>query len=300
MKAESLQLKEKLQIQQANLDKQKELLTKKKEEQLPIAQVPCTSVSVVPLSLPLESIVKLWSWESSCHVSKSLFQLYEAQRDLFFITHQLVRSAWLDHSLFVKVWQDSKEWGVENLFAEILARKHLQLSDPHAAFLIMGDIGARILLYYASLEDQWIIRHHLNVKDDRRLVSWQDYSTRVSSQFYGQSQTSLYEWQQVLSDLHRQLQHSEFVPKLLANNTRRLSIAQSVELNASHYLFQYEKTVNRLERYLKEVAARKRPLLNLHGQIQLEVTPPGFSTPNVTYLACGGQPFDLAIFGSIL
>ena len=297
-KAENLQLREKLRVQQEDLDKQKEMLSKKKEEQLPVIHDPSTSLPVLFSSFPSETIAQLWKWESSCPTSQSLFQLYEVQRDLFLMIHQLVRSDWLDHSLFVKIWQDSKERGVENLFTEILARKHIQLSDPHAAFLLIGDMGARILLYYASLEEQWVIRQNMSVKDDRRVVNWQDYSTRVSSQFYAQNQSDLYEWQQVLSELHKQLEHSEFTSRLLIHNTRRLSIVQSAELNASHYLFQYEKTVNRLERYLKEAAARKRPLLNLHGQIQLDLPPPGFSTSNVTLtVPLLGSPLTLQYLG---
>ena len=126
---------------------------------------------------------------------RNSFHLYEVHRDLFLVTHNLARSYWLDHSQYVAIWQGSVELGIENSFAEILARKHLQLSDPHAAFMLIGDKGARVLFYYASLESQWVGRHQLSAKENRRVVSWQDYSTRISSQFYGQSNTSLHEWQ---------------------------------------------------------------------------------------------------------
>jgi hypothetical protein len=49
------------------------------------------------------------------------------------------------------------EWGVENLLAEILARKDLNLSDPYSVFMLLGDLGARVLQYYMGLEDQWLL-----------------------------------------------------------------------------------------------------------------------------------------------
>lgn len=202
LRLENHELKEKLQLQHVDLEKQRELLTKKKEEQLSIVPATCTTVPVVPLSLPVESIVQLWEWESSCPAPRNLFHLYKIQRDLFLFTHGLTRSDWLDHSQFARIWHGSSEIGVENLFAEILARKHLQLSDPHAAFMVIGDMGARVLLYYASLESQWVGRYQLSAKEKIRVVSWQDYSTRISSQFYGQSNTSLQTWQLVLSGLY--------------------------------------------------------------------------------------------------
>ena len=292
---ECRQLREKLQLQQVEFEAQKELMSRKRETQL--ISPPVHTPSVSP-SRSVQSIVQLWEWESTCPVPKNLFHLYEVQRDLFLVTHNLARFDWLDHSQFVAIWQGSVELGVENLFAEILARKHLQLSDPHAAFMLIGDLGARVLLYYASLESQWVGRHQLSAKENRRVVSWQDYSTRISSQFYGQSNTSLHEWQLILNGLCQQLQRGDFITSLLANNVHRLSVVLSADLTASHYLFQFDKTVNRLERYIRDAFARKRPLLNVHGQVQMELAPPSFTIPQVVVvLPLCGSPLTLQFLG---
>ena len=77
-----------------------------------------------------------------------------------------------------------------------------------------------------------------------------------------------------------------------------MTLVPSVNLTGSHYLFQYEKIVNRLEGYIREVSIQKRPLLNLNGQIQLSLPPPNFS---VTHLAVElplvGSPFALRYLG---
>lgn len=67
--------------------------------------------------------------------------------------------------------------------------------------------------------------------------------------------------------------HRDFVPTFLLNKVQHLFIAPNNDLTCSHYLFQYDKTVNRLERYIREATTYKC----LHGQFQLELPPPSFS-----------------------
>ena len=60
----------------------------------------------------------------------------------------------LTQEQFQTLWQFSVSLKYENLFTEILARKHLRLLDPFAAFVKIGDVGARIYLYYSMCEEQ--------------------------------------------------------------------------------------------------------------------------------------------------
>ena len=138
-------------------------------------------------------------------------------------------------------------------------------------------MGARVLLYYTSSEGQWINRTQLSCENTTREISWQDYSAHISSQFYGQNYSNLYEWQLVLWNLYSHIDHPDFVPTFLSHNVRHMSIVPSSDFSASQYLYQYDKTVNRLDRYIKNASACKRPLLNLHGQIQMEYPPPSFT-----------------------
>ena len=71
-------------------------------------------------------------------MSSNFFQCYEHQSDLFFLTQGLAKSMWSDHNQFLRIWQASVKLGLENLFTKILARKHVQLSDPHSALLVIG------------------------------------------------------------------------------------------------------------------------------------------------------------------
>lgn len=62
--------------------------------------------------------------------------------------------------------------GVNNLLAEILDQKHLNLSDPHSTFIVIGDIGAKVFFYYDTLESQWLLRHQSPLEVEERKAYW--------------------------------------------------------------------------------------------------------------------------------
>lgn len=131
--------------------------------------------------------------------------------------------------------------------------------------MVLGDVGARVLLYYVALESQWLLRHQSPLKIEKRETSWQDYNPQVLSQFYSQPIASLCQWQEVLETLLAQVNQPNLVQDVLAANLQRQTLYGSHDLLGSHYLYQLDRVVNRLERYLKEIASQKKPLLNLHG-----------------------------------
>lgn len=148
--------------------------------------------------------------------------------------------------------------------------------DPHYAFFIIGDIGACVLLYYSHLESQWSSRKQRPLEREARVVTWQNYSLQITSQFYSQPFSILQGWKEILIGLNQKLQHPDFHSVFLTNNVQRMSMVSTVNLTGSHYLFHHDRTVNRLEQYIQEVASQKRPLLNVNGQIQMELPPPNF------------------------
>ena len=59
-------------------------------------------------------------------------------------------------------------------------------------------------------------------------------------------------------------------------------------------MFQHDKIVNRLERYIRGVVTQNRPLLNVNGQIQMELPPSHFSVSHqVVELPLVGSPLTL-------
>ena len=166
--------------------------------------------------------MELWSWESRGLVPKEFFELYERQCQLFLLFVGLKKSEWIDHSRFKELWRQSLDLGIENLFVEILARRHINLSDPYSAFMVIGDVGARVLLYYASLEQQWVWRCHNATIGEKKEVSWQDYGVQVTSQFYGQPLESLQSWRDTLQELLNRVRHPTFLTNIMSANVQRV------------------------------------------------------------------------------
>ena len=94
-------------------------------------------------SPPLSSncVAEFLNWEAKGPAAKSLWQMFEIQCQLFFEVTGLKEKEWLDHSHFQNLWQQSIEWGVENLLVEILVRKRLNLSDPYSTLWLLGMSG---------------------------------------------------------------------------------------------------------------------------------------------------------------
>lgn len=64
-----------------------------------------------------------------------------------------------------------------------------------------------------------------------------------------------------------QVKQLNFVKDVVAANLQRETFFYSKDLLGFHYPYQLDRVVNKLEKYLREVASQKKPLLNLHGQV---------------------------------
>ena len=211
MTKENSQLKEKLQRQEVDLVRRKAIV-----RDVDGSHPSTTSTVFQTSSQSLDQLGDIWGIEVKGPAPQNLFQMYELQSQLFFLITRLKKFAWIDHLMFQQIWRQSIQRGVENLLAEILAHRHLNLSDPYSAFIVLGDLGARVLLYYASLENQWLLRHQTPLKAERREASWQDYSPQVLSQFYSQPMSSI--CQEGLKALLAQVKQPDFITEVLAAN----------------------------------------------------------------------------------
>lgn len=162
-------------------------------------------------ALALEVCTKLWAAKKKVIPNFNLHQFYVFQRDLFLAMVGLELEAWITNAQFQELWTFSVTCDVENLFAEILARKHLRLLEPFEAYIVLGDVGARIFLYYADCEEQLHIRRTIGRRVDEREADWSDYGTQMSQQFYGQSRETRAKWKKNLEDLLPMLRHEEYL-----------------------------------------------------------------------------------------
>lgn len=181
-------------------------------------------LSLPPGALPLENCARLWAVEKKIVPHFNLHQLYELHRDLFLIMVGLESEAWLNQEQFQAIWDFCEKFNVKNLFTEILARKHLRLMDPFSAFVLIGDVGARIYLYYADCEAQLQLRRTSFRHLKGRQVDWTDYGVQMSQQFYGQSRETISRWRISLESLLPQVQHEDTLAMVLSCNLKRLYV----------------------------------------------------------------------------
>ena len=143
-----------------------------------------------------------------------------------------------------------------------------------------------------------MLRHQFPVNAERRKVSVFEYGTQVNSQFYSQAWDNLRPWSETLKKLLAQLRYPDFVSNVLVANNQRLLFCPSVDFLGSYYIYQFDRVVNRLERYLADVSVQKRPLLNLQSQVHFNLPPENYVFVYLTIdLPMIGSPLTLKYLG---
>jgi hypothetical protein len=95
---------------------------------------------------------RFWEEEVNSPPSTSLFRNYETQTNLFLFLYDYRPGQTLSQIEFEDLWNRMEVLGKENLLVEMLCRNVLKLSDPLAAVILMGDVGAKVTMYYMELE----------------------------------------------------------------------------------------------------------------------------------------------------
>lgn len=243
------------------------------------SMVPVEMEQPVPIltKLPLDICSKLWDVERKVMPNFNLHHLYVVQRDLFLTMVGLGVGACLTSEQFQELWDFATKCLSENLFTEILARKHLILLDPFQAYIVIGDVGARIYLYYADCEDQLYNRRTLGRQVEERVVDWTDYGTQMAQQLYGQDKETRAKWRKNLEGLLPIMKHEDFLARVVSCNLMRTyRMIENEDFTGSHYIYNRDRSLERIERYIQAVEARKAPIFAMQSQVQFLVAPPGY------------------------
>lgn len=87
---------------------------------------------------------------------------------------------WITLGQYLNSWTFSEEYNEENIFTEISAYKHLKFLDLFLALMVMGDVGARIYLYYMGSGKQLQNQNTTTSPCEERQMNWVDYGTQMS------------------------------------------------------------------------------------------------------------------------
>ena len=167
-----------------------------------------------------EVCAKFWELENKICLDFNLHQFYEIHRDLLLTMTGYELGDVLDRSQFFAMWAFCEKFKVENLLTEVLARKHLLLSDHFSAFIKMGDIGGRIHLYYAECEERLHQRRGLRRLTEDRQADWADYSIAMSQQFYSLGREIVVQWKANLEAVAPLVKHEEYLERVLNYSLR--------------------------------------------------------------------------------
>jgi hypothetical protein len=101
---------------------------------------------------------------------------------LFLFLYDYRPGQWLFKLEFETLWDQVVLAGKENLLVEMLCQSVLKLNDPLAAVILVGDVGAKVAMYYMDLE--------LRIREKRaremrsaypRVTHFKDYGPGITS-----------------------------------------------------------------------------------------------------------------------
>ena len=83
--------------------------------------------------------------------------------------------------------------------------------------------------------------------------------------------------------------------RILGYNLKRVYKSAGLEdFTGSHYLYNRDRALERLGRYIQAVDTRKAPVFSIHGQVEFVVAPPGYVSQyaRTVIIFEGGSPTD--------
>jgi hypothetical protein len=172
-----------------------------------------------------------WGQELCAPPSFSLFRAYELQRNVLLQTLELECYSQLDSSLFDLVWTATKNLeNLHNLVCKMIARGDFVLMDPEKLILPIGNLGARVTLYYLTLEEHLHLKRQKDQSEEgHRIVRIPEFG-QILEAVPNRSPEQLQEWQAVLEKLRRFFMSQDDLKVKMSYVYQREDVAQRGEL----------------------------------------------------------------------
>ena len=167
--------------------------------------------------------------------------------------------------------------GKKNLLVEMLCRNVLKLNDPLAAIILVGDVGARVAMYYMELELQ--IREKIGRKTEfaqPRVMHFKDYGLGIIYDIYSLSDNSRQTWTIVLKNLLHDFHHDDTICRAMEVAVIRKKKCRIPELNPNSYIYAYSLSLQRMESTIQSLEQRGNPVFIL-SQTDLAVPALGWT-----------------------
>jgi hypothetical protein len=169
----------------------------------------------------------IWNHKLLSPPSFSLFRAYELQRNLLLKVLDLERGCQLDSSNFERVWRITKDQlNQHNLVCEMIARGDFVLMDPEKLVLPIGNLGARVTLYYLNLEGQLHNKRYSDSsEEEHREVKIPEFNNILLA-VPEHTPEQLQSWKDVLTKLHTSFSSQDSLQVKLTYVHQREAVAQ--------------------------------------------------------------------------
>jgi hypothetical protein len=189
----------------------------------------------------------IWNHELLSPPSFSLFHAYELQRNLLLKVLDLERGCQLDSSNFDTVWRITKDQlNQHNLVCEMIVRGDFVLMDPEKLVLPIGNLGARVTLYYLTLEGQLHNKRYSDSsEEEHREVKIPEFNNILQA-VPERTPEQLQSWKDVLTKLRYPFSSQDSLQVKLTYVHQREAVAKRGELTAGQYISASSKVYKQL------------------------------------------------------
>lgn len=90
----------------------------------------------------------------------------------------------------------------------------------------------------------------------------------MSQQLYGQENESWSQWKDTLEELLINVKDEDYLTRIFNSNLKRTyRFAKVVDLSVSHYVYNWERSMDRMDMYLQAIEVKKSHVLAMEAQV---------------------------------
>lgn len=172
-------------------------------------------------------------------------QAYRWDREVFFLVMNVQNGDALECQQLERIWRKAGNYGMMNLFAEILVQGELTMEDPFAAYLLMGDLAARAFIYSEEVEhqqEQRRIKEQAMVSSSR-VVACAEWTIAVLQGFEAYEDAwpgeVIANWKERLRTVHDKFSIEEWASTMIQLCKDRAARANQVDVHPSTYFYTF-------------------------------------------------------------
>jgi hypothetical protein len=220
-----------------------------------------------------------------------LFRAYELQRNLLLKVLDLERGCQLDSSNFDMVWRITKDQlNQHNLVCEMIARGDFVLMDPEKLVLPIGNLRARVTLYYLNLEGQLHNKRYSDSSEEEHREVKNPEFNNILQAVPERTPEQLQSWKDVLTKLRSPFSSQDSLQVKLTYVHQKEAVAQRGEFTAGQYISSSSKVYKQLAYSLNQLDQGLFDLGSIREIVSLTISAPFSHFPSwlrVSYLVGG-------------